>query len=106
MKRIMVNRQFQLPEFPSVPYTPSNFWKTMTKIEGIEAIVGNKPATSTKLKDFREDSYIGMFYHHPSNVAVHYQFMVECGEAIVTLYGSDFNMNIIEEMILEEHRKS
>ncbi len=105
MKRIIVNKQYQLPEFPSVPYTPSNFWKTMQRIEGIEVIVGKEPAKPTKLQDYQEDSYNGIFHMHPLGVTISYAYETHTGEATVALYGLAELVRTAEETIRETHRR-
>ena len=103
MKKIIVDRQYQLPEFPSVPYTPPNFWNTMHAIPGIEAIVGTEPTSPKKPTGYRED-YQGTFYSHKSGITIHYNFDGVDQEATVTLYGPSKSIDVMETLIRNEHR--
>lgn len=106
MKKIIVDRQYQLPEFPSVPYTPYNFWKTMREIKGIEVIVGDEPAKPTKLQDYRENSYRGIFHVHSMGITIDYDYQsYDMGEATVTLYGLAEHLRTTEALIKGTHRE-
>lgn len=52
MKKIIVDQAYQLPEFPSVPYTPTNFWNTMGLLSDVKIIGGNIPERPTRLNDY------------------------------------------------------
>ena len=106
MRKVIVDRQYQLPEFPSTPYTPSNFWKTMQRIEGIEAVVGSEPSPQKQSGDCREDSYQAAFYSHPNRVAIGYAFDGINQEATVTLYGARKSIDVLETLIRNEQRKT
>ena len=106
MRKVIVDGQYQLPEFPSVPYTPSNFWKTMQQIAGIEAVVGEEPLLPRKPGDCREDSYQASFYSHLNHVTIGYTFDGISQEATVTLYGAGKSIDVLEILIRNEHRRT
>ncbi len=78
----------------------------MRSIEGIEVIVGQEPAKPTKLKDYREDSYRGIFHMHDLGISIDYSFKNHPGEATVTLYGLAELLKTAEKTIRETHRKT
>ena len=108
MKKVIFEG-FQPQEFPSVPYTPLNFWNTMNMIPGIELIAGQKPIVKKGHTTLHEQYaggpifYHAVFYADTHNVAIVYDW--KCPEATITLLGNESDINKTKDIIFREHRR-
>lgn len=104
MRKVIINAQYQLPEFPSVPYSPYNFWRTMALLDGVEIVEGKEPPPPSRLEGYLESPYKATFFITPQGVVLHYSYS-GLHEATVTLVGKSESVNDVEKIIRDEHRR-
>ncbi len=108
MKKVIIDGWYQLQEFPSVAYTPANFWDTMNMIESVEVVNGRIPElkgeTDAEGRPFKRNPfrYHATFYFKPYDVVIAYRWRNI--EATVTLFGEKERIDTVEGIIRREHR--
>lgn len=105
MRKTIIDGWYQLPEFPSVPYTPANFWDSLGMINGVKIIDGEEPVRPTCMNFYRNPSYDAIFYFKRHCVKVRYNYDELEHKATVILDGLKENLRDVEKIIRREHRR-
>lgn len=112
MRRKVIDGWYQLPDFPSVPLTPSNIWKTMQLLEGIEVLAGEEPKLQRRedyfSRFYQEEPwrYHATFYSHLHRVAIVYEWRLSpFSEATFTMCGEESNIREAARAFRLEHSR-